>query len=72
MAGIDYQRIVLAAFLAIFGIASLLHSIFGKVYHFAVLGSEKPGLPMPKWLARPFFFLMGVGFLWCAFQIWVS
>jgi hypothetical protein len=40
---------------------SIAHSIRGKEFHFARLGSDRPGPRMPTWFGRLFFFIFGVG-----------
>jgi hypothetical protein len=66
------ERILLTAFFAIVGASSLFHSVFGKTFHFAIPVSPKPGPAMPKWLARPFFFFMGVVLLLFAYKMWTG
>ncbi len=65
------SKVVLTVWFAVFGVASLAHSFVGKDFRFAIRGSDEPGPQMPRWLGRPFFFLMGVGFLWLAFEPWI-
>jgi hypothetical protein len=67
MTPIDYGRLILAAFFAVFGLAALRHGLFGKAFHFTLLGSHRPGPAMPNWFARPFFSFLGLCCLCIAF-----
>jgi hypothetical protein len=66
------ERVLLTAFFGIVGAASLFHSVFGKTFHFVIPVSAKPGPAMPKWLARPFFFFMGVVLFLFAYKVWTG
>ncbi len=66
------SKVVLTVLFATTGLASVVHSFVGKDFRFARRGSDEPGPQMPRWLGRPFYFLMGVGFIWLAVEGWIQ
>ena len=66
-------KIVLSIIMAAMGVLAVVQSLFWKGdFYFAQPVSEKSGSEMPKWLARPFFFVLGVASLALAVWVWVG
>jgi len=63
-------RVPVCVIFSVGGLIAMLNAVFEQQFHFKSLGSEREGWRMPTWFARPFYFLLGAGMLYIAFQLW--
>ena len=68
----DVTRIGLGFTIAGLGIVTVIGSFSKGPFFFTHPGASKPGPEMPKWFARPFFFLIGLFALWAAYMIFTG
>jgi amino acid transporter len=66
----ELPRAIVPVLLGILGLVAIAAGLLGANFQWRPLGSGQRGPTMPGWLARPFFVLLGIGFLVGAFGLW--
>ena len=68
----SWHKLPLCLLFFFLGASAIAVALFGQRFFFKPLGSSREGPTMPGWLARTFFAVVGLVFLFAAIDTWRS